>query len=225
MTFDFDGREIKSSVYKIEHYIALEPIPIDEETSSPPNDLQQNRLADIDAVIEDLSKIMPINRTQENIDAFGNEEFLFEREENEVYITEALNLTGPVANSVSFNNANAEEIKGIIQGGVFKATDEEDLSDDAKVFWESFDLTLKSVVTPNGKPKARYTAQKSLDVDKERMLHNLSTMKQRSTRMITSFAAIGGHRIFFNDIKQACLQSEAPFAVDVYFKPRNEDWH
>lgn len=44
-------------------------------------------------------------------------------------------------------------------------------------------------------------------------------------RIVSSFAAITGNRIFTNDVTQAFLQSESPTTREIYIKPRDRDRH
>lgn len=56
-------------------------------------------------------------------------------------------------------------------------------------------------------------------------MHNLATMRQRSTRLLVSTAAIKGWRIFAHEITQAYLQSQENFARLLYLRPRPADRH
>lgn len=114
--------------------------------------------------------------------------------------------------------AKIEEISGISYRIFFEIVDGDDLPDDANVFGGRFDLSFKNVRTPNEKPEALYIAKGYRDVYKELMIHNTSTMQQKSI-MIASYAAIRGYRIFFNNIEQSYLQSAAQFVRGVYFIP------
>lgn len=85
--------------------------------------------------------------------------------------------------------------------------------------------TLKHVGSPDEKPKARYVAQGHKDKDKPFVVHNMSTLRQRSTKMLVSTSAVCGFRLFIHDVNQSYLQSTEQMTRDVYLLPRAEDRH
>lgn len=79
--------------------------------------------------------------------------------------------------------------------------------------------------SPEKEPKARYVAQGHKDRDKHFIVHNLSTLRQRSTRIVALPSAVCGFRIFAHDGIQSDLQSAEKISRHVYLDPRPEDRH
>lgn len=79
-----------------------------------------------------------------------------------------------------------------------------------------FVLTLKEFGTHNETPKARYVAQGHMDKEKEFLVHNTTILRQRSIRIIVSFAAVKGYRIFSHDVQQAYLQSDEELTRKIF---------
>lgn len=61
----------------------------------------------------------------------------------------------------------------------------------------------KKAGTKNETPKPRFVAQGFSDREKDFIIHNVDPLRQDSVRMIVSFAASHGYRIFSHDFIQA----------------------
>eukprot|EP00168_Porphyra_purpurea_P009868 TRINITY_DN2422_c0_g1_i11.p2 TRINITY_DN2422_c0_g1~~TRINITY_DN2422_c0_g1_i11.p2 ORF type:complete len:307 (-),score=86.12 TRINITY_DN2422_c0_g1_i11:1032-1952(-) len=107
----------------------------------------------------------------------------------------------------------------------FRKVHGRDLPRGANVLGGRMVCTIKNVGTPDEAPKARYVAQGNRDQAKQFVVHNLATLRQRSTRVLTSTAANLGLRLFADDITQAYLQSEEKFTRRIYLRPRPADRH
>lgn len=73
--------------------------------------------------------------------------------------------------------------------------------------------------------KARFVAQGHREKAKMFVVHNLGTLRQRSTRRIVSTSAVMDFRLFSHDITQAYLQSQDRFSRQLYLRPRPDDRH
>ena len=80
-----------------------------------------------------------------------------------------------------------------------------------------------AIALHNGLLKARYVAQGHRDMDKSYMVHNITNLRQSSTRIIVSVAAIKGFRIFSHDVTQAYFQSEEKLTPQVFLLPKKTD--
>jgi hypothetical protein len=83
-------------------------------------------------------------------------------------------------------------------------------------------LTIKNIGTDEEVNKARHVAQGHKDRDTNVLVHNSTTVRQISTRLIVSLAATLDFRIWSQDVKQAYLQSSEKLMRKVYLKPSTE---
>lgn len=79
--------------------------------------------------------------------------------------------------------------------------------------------------SPDENPKARYVAQRDKDRDKQFVVHNLSTLGQRSAKVVVSASALCGVRLFAHEVNQSYLPSAENMSSDVCLQPRPEDKH
>jgi len=95
----------------------------------------------------------------------------------------------------------------------------------ANIIGGRFVYTLKQVGTAVEFAKARFVAQGHRDKAKWYVVHNLATMRQRSTRILVSTAANMRWRVFAHDITQAYLQSQDTFSRLLFLRPLPGDRH
>ena len=143
--------------------------------------------------------------------------------EVEAYMTKVLGPGDPAANTERFREAKFSEVQGLQDRNTWTVMDRRDLAKDANILGGRFVLTLKDFGTHNEKPKARYVVQSHKDKDKEFLVHNATNLRQRSIRIIVSFAAVKGYRIFSHDVRQAYLQSEEELTREIYVAPKKKD--
>ena len=93
----------------------------------------------------------------------------------------------------------------------------------ANVLGGRFVYTLKNAGLDNEQPKARYVAQGHKDREKPFIVHSIPTLRQSSTKILVSTAAVRGFRIFSHDVKQEYLQSKDKMTRILYLKPKEED--
>lgn len=74
-----------------------------------------------------------------------------------------------------------------------------------------------------GDRNARYVAQGHKDKEKGSDVHNVTTLRASSTRILVSVAAIKGFRIFADDVRQAYLRNEHELTRDIYLLPKAHD--
>lgn len=86
-----------------------------------------------------------------------------------------------------------------------------------------FVLALKNAGTENEKPKARFVAQGFADKEKDYLIHNVTSLRQSSVRVILSFGVNMGYRVYTHDVTQAYTQSEDPLSREIYLRPKQKD--
>ena len=84
-------------------------------------------------------------------------------------------------------------------------------------------LALKNAGTGSELSKARYVVQGHRDIDKSYMVHNITNLRQNSTRILISVAGIKAFRIFSYDVTQAYLRSEEKRIRQVFSLLKRED--
>jgi Reverse transcriptase (RNA-dependent DNA polymerase) len=121
-----------------------------------------------------------------------------------------------------FDAAKQKEIQGLIECGTWKVVLRDEMPENPNIMGGRFVLTIKDSGTSKEIYKARYVVQGFRDKKKTSLVHDASTSKQQSTKLLIGLAAIFGYRIFSTDVTQAYLQSAEPLMRDVYIKPSAE---
>ena len=85
-----------------------------------------------------------------------------------------------------------------------------------------FVLAIKDEGTDKEVWKARFIVQGYRDKLKTSLVHDTSTARQYSIRILTGLAAIFGFRLFSTDVTQAHLQSAENLMRDVFITPKGE---
>lgn len=141
----------------------------------------------------------------------------------EVYVTEVLKTGDARISSKIIQDARRAEAEGLLKRKVWVAVKRKSLPRHANILGGRFVHVLKHVGTPEEKGKSRYVVQGNRDHAKPFVVHNLSTLRQRSTKIIVSTSAVRGFRVFSHDINQSYLQSKDKLSRPVYLSPREED--
>jgi len=142
-----------------------------------------------------------------------------------VRLTEAVLPGDPRIRTTRFREAALKEVGGLRDRGTFTTVREADVPRGANIIGGRFVYTLKQVGTAGELAKARFVAQGHRDKAKWYVVHNLATMRQRSTRLLVSTAANMRWRLFAHDITQAYLQSQDAFSRQLFLRPRPGDRH
>jgi len=142
-----------------------------------------------------------------------------------VRLTEAVLPGDPRIGTTRFREAALKEVGGLRDRGTFTTVREADVPRSANVIGGRFVYTIKQVGTAGEFAKARFVAQGHRDKAKWYVVHNLATMRQRSTRLLVSTAANMRWRLFAHDITQAYLQSQDAFSRLLFLRPRPGDRH
>lgn len=153
---------------------------------------------------------------------FKSNHRLHKRDTQEVLIQEIIHPSDPRSRSPDANAARKKEIDGLVRKGTWKVVIKEEVPPDANVLNGRFFITIKDIETNEPIHKARYVVQGHKDKEKNRLVHNSTTVRQSSTRVLTALAAVFGLRVWSHGITQAYLQSASKLMRDVYLKPSKE---
>jgi Reverse transcriptase (RNA-dependent DNA polymerase) len=121
-----------------------------------------------------------------------------------------------------FDAAMQKEIQGLIECGTWKVVLKDEMPENPNIMGGRFVLTIENSGTSKEIYKARYVFQGFRYKNKTSLVHDASTSKLQSTKLLIGLAAIFGCRIFSTDVTQPYFQSAEPLMRDVYIKPSVE---
>ena len=138
-------------------------------------------------------------------------------------ITEVLEPGDPRALTPEMEAAKWAEADGLKRRRAWKKVHKRDVPAGANILGARFVNAIKQPNTPAEKAKSRFVAQGFGDKEKPFIVHNLSTLRQSSTKLIVSTSAVLGWRLFSHDVNQAYLQSKDAMTRDLYVRVRPKD--
>lgn len=125
-----------------------------------------------------------------------------------IHITEVLKHGDLRADTAIFSRSKRLEMDGLNIRNVCKFVHKSEVPAYSNVLGGIFVLAVMNIETKNEKAKARYISQGHNDKDKPYMVHDTSTMRASSVRIILSVASVKGLRIFSHDVNRAYVQSK-----------------
>ena len=140
-----------------------------------------------------------------------------------ILLNQVIEPTDQRADSEEFDKAKRKEVSGLEKRNTWRTVRKDSLPLRPNILGGQFVLSLKNVGTDCELPKARYVAQGHRVLDKPFMVHNITTLRQSSTRIIVSVAAIKSFRLFSHDMTQAYLQSDETLTRKVFLLPKRKD--
>jgi Reverse transcriptase (RNA-dependent DNA polymerase) len=117
-----------------------------------------------------------------------------------------------------FEGAKRKELLGLIERGTFRLILKEDVGPYPNVIPSRFVLCIKHEAGQEHL-KARFVLGGHRDRDKKSLIHNSTTLKHQSVRLILTFASIFGFDIWSSDVNQAYLQSAEKLQRDIFIRP------
>lgn len=182
----------------------------DDETGTQPEVQWPDGYADIDEHGRTIEKYWNMDRGPTDEDAG-------------IFTVKILNPTDERAGHDDFKSAMNDEVQGLVKRNIWRIVEQGSVPKNANVMGGRFILTLKNYGTPEECAKVRYVAQGFRDRDKPYMVHDTSTLRISSIRLILSIAAVMQFRCFSHDVTQAYLQSKSHLTREVYIRPKERD--
>eukprot|EP00170_Pyropia_yezoensis_P000956 contig_4436_g959 len=141
----------------------------------------------------------------------------------EALFTQVLKENAARVLSEPLRASTQQEVDGLIERGAIEVLKKRSLPEGASIVGGRFVHTQKHVGSPEERPKSRYASQGHKGRYKRLSVHNLSTLRQRSTRMVVSTSAVRWLRLFAHDVNHSYRQSMEKMTCGVYLQPRAAD--
>lgn len=121
----------------------------------------------------------------------------------------------PRCQLTEWKDAKKKEIEKLFRKGTWKLLIEEEVPENANLLTGGFVINIKDTVTNKPRFEARYVILGNKDMDKYLLVHNSTTMRQVSTRLLVALAAKFGFKLWSQDISKAYLQSVTQLVTDI----------
>lgn len=238
-----DGTPKLSSIFKVKryHYSTLpgadgdgsDPAPPGGPDNSAPPLQHEGDLSVREVGHDELDQLMDARRTKEQLLSDLSAGILtFSHTDpppenvypiSDVLITEVLKQNDMRIQAAPFCASAQREVDGLLARGAMTVAKKRSRPKGANVVGGRFVHTLKHVGSPKEQRKSRYVAQGHKDRDKLFLVHNLTTLRERFTKIVMSTSAVRGLRLFAHDLNQSYLYSKEKMTRDVYLQSPAED--
>lgn len=95
----------------------------------------------------------------------------------------------------------------MIDRGLFEVVCKEAVPEGANVMGGRFVLSTKNPGRKEELYKAPFIVKGHTDIEKHLLVHNSTTLKHHSIRILVELASIFGFEVWLQDVSQACFQS------------------
>ncbi len=96
------------------------------------------------------------------------------------------------------------------------------MPDDANMITGSFVLTIKDVETNTPTFKERFVAHSNRDAEKNQLVHDSTTARQSSVRLLVDLASVMDFDVWTDEISQAYLHSASSLLREIYLRPNQQ---
>ena len=129
----------------------------------------------------------------------------------------------PMKKGNQFTASRQKEISGLLEKGVFKLVQFEDIPAGARVFNSRFVDEIKNAGTEKVFEKSRLVLQAYNDINKSLVLTQSPTIQRVSQRLLFCLATtISNTKLYLRDVTQAYVQSTSDLNRDFYIRPPHE---
>jgi len=141
----------------------------------------------------------------------------------DVRMSEVLKSDDPRATFPEMEAACQSEADGLFSRGAFWRRLRTSVSPNVNVLGGRMVKVIKRVNTVDVSAKTRFIGQGNTEKATDIVVHNLSALRQRFTKILVSTSAVLGFRIFFHNVTQAFLQIKDKLSRKVFVRPRARD--
>jgi transposase InsO family protein len=121
-----------------------------------------------------------------------------------------------------FDDAKRKELFGLIERGTFRLVLREDAGPNPNIIPSRFVLGIKHESGAE-RLKARFVLGGHRDRERKSLIHNSTTLKHQSVRLILALASVFGFDLWSSDVNQAYLQSAEKLQRDIFIRPEELD--
>lgn len=136
----------------------------------------------------------------------------------EEFVVKIIAPSDPRAKEDDFVEVKKREVSGLQKRNLWSIVKACTVGKNSNILGGRFILKLKNYETPNEMAKVRFVAQGFDDRDKPFMVHDTSTLRSTSIRLIRSTAAIRNLRILSHNVTQAYLQSNHKLTRKIHIR-------
>jgi Reverse transcriptase (RNA-dependent DNA polymerase) len=137
-----------------------------------------------------------------------------------LHLTEVLTPGDP--REILFDDARNAEIKGLLKRGTWKVVMRDEMPAGGNLMSGRFVLAIKNLNTNEEMFKARFVVKGYRNKLKTRLVHDTTTSRISSARLLAGLTAVFGFRLFSVDVTKTYLQSAFKLMRDVHVTPTDE---
>lgn len=137
-------------------------------------------------------------------------------------ITETIHPADPRCKSDAFNRAKKQDLSGLVSRHTFELVRRSTFPRDSNILNGRVILSLNATDPSNPIHKGRFVVQGNEDKEKHVMVHNSSTARPASVRLLISVASMRGYTLWSLHVTKADIESATDLARVVNVGPTRE---